>query len=166
MNTRKTKNRQVPTSGPPETVSSLDSHLGYWLRFVSNHVSQAFQSKMQDNGVTVSEWVIMREMFRTGYTSTTEISSNTGLTKSAVSKLIARLEEKALVIRLIAEEDQRNQVLFLSKSGKLLVPKLAILADQNDAEFFEFLSQSERESLLSVMRKIVMEKKLQVVPVD
>lgn len=166
MNTHSTKTRRAGAAEAPETISSLDSHLGYWLRFVSNHVSQAFQKKMQDNGVTVSEWVIMREMLRIGYTSSTEISSNTGLTKSAVSKLIARLEEKALVIRLIAEEDQRNHVLSLSKSGKLLVPILADLADQNDAEFFAFLSQSERENLFSVMKKIVQEKKLQALPID
>ncbi len=91
---------------------------------------------------------------------------NTGLTKSAVSKLIARLEEKTLVIRLIAEEDQRNHVLSLSKTGKLLVPTLAKLADRNDEEFFAFLSQSERENLLLVMRRIVQEKQLQAVPID
>ena len=40
----------------PARISDLDAHLGYWLRFVSNHVSQTFASRLQGKGVTVAEW--------------------------------------------------------------------------------------------------------------
>ena len=40
--------------------STLEAHVGYWLRFVSNHVSQAFRRKVEARGVSVSEWVAMR----------------------------------------------------------------------------------------------------------
>ena len=36
-------------------VSPLESHLGYWLRVVSNHVSHGFKSKVEAHGVTVAE---------------------------------------------------------------------------------------------------------------
>ncbi|MBC7997999.1 MAG: MarR family transcriptional regulator [Leptolyngbya sp.] len=153
-------------SEPHESVSELESHLGYWLRYISNHVSHTFQMKVEESGVTVSEWVIMREMFRIGYTSSTEIARHTGLTKSAVSKLVSRLEEKALLSRLLAEEDQRNHVLSLTKEGKLLVPLLADMADQNDAEFFEFLTDIEKDSLLTLLKKIVREKQLKPFAID
>ena len=42
------------------TPSELTTHLGYWLRLVSNHVSQAFARKLEGRGVTVAEWVVMR----------------------------------------------------------------------------------------------------------
>ena len=44
-------------------VSDLTDHLGYWLRFVSNHVSQAFASRVAAHGVSVAEWVLMRQLF-------------------------------------------------------------------------------------------------------
>ncbi|HYD07668.1 MAG TPA: MarR family transcriptional regulator, partial [Reyranella sp.] len=34
-------------------VSDLSDHLGFWLRLVSNHVSQAFAAKVASRGVTV-----------------------------------------------------------------------------------------------------------------
>ncbi|MEI9903207.1 MAG: hypothetical protein WDN06_03970 [Asticcacaulis sp.] len=43
--------------------SHLEAHLGYWMRFVSNHVSQAFARKVEAHGVTVAEWVVLRELF-------------------------------------------------------------------------------------------------------
>ena len=44
-------------------ISSLKSHLGYWIRYVSNHVSHAFSLKLAAVGVTVAEWVILRELY-------------------------------------------------------------------------------------------------------
>ncbi|MEG2964613.1 MAG: MarR family transcriptional regulator, partial [Janthinobacterium sp.] len=54
----------MPQASHPNSahVSELEAHLGYWLRFVSNHVSHSFQKKAEANGVTVSEWVVLREM--------------------------------------------------------------------------------------------------------
>ena len=44
-------------------VSELTQHIGYWMRFVSNHVSHAFMLKVEAQGVTVAEWAAMRQMF-------------------------------------------------------------------------------------------------------
>ena len=38
-------------------VSPLEKHVGYWLRYVSNQVSYAFRARIEENGVTVAEWV-------------------------------------------------------------------------------------------------------------
>ena len=43
--------------------SAPEAHLAYWLRFVSNHVSQAFGQKLQARDVTVAEWVLLRSLF-------------------------------------------------------------------------------------------------------
>ncbi len=43
---------------PP--LPHLTSHLGYWLRYVSNHASHAFARKLDGRDVTVAEWVVMR----------------------------------------------------------------------------------------------------------
>lgn len=46
------------------------------------------------------------------------------------------------------------------------MPKLAALADQNDAEFFAHLSPAERGSIERAMREIVRRHGLKAVPVD
>ncbi len=49
--------------GTPRTSSALEAHLGYWMRFVSNHVLHAFRLKVESHGVTMAEWVVMRALF-------------------------------------------------------------------------------------------------------
>ena len=44
----------------PSPPSALDAHLGYWLRFVSNHVSLGFSQKLAAREVTLAEWVLLR----------------------------------------------------------------------------------------------------------
>ena len=45
------------------TPSDLTAHLGFWLRAVSNEVSQAFAAKLASRDVTVAEWVTLRSLF-------------------------------------------------------------------------------------------------------
>lgn len=149
-----------------ERVSELESHLGYWLRFVSNHVSQSFQKKVEGAGVTVSEWVVMRELHRLGPTSPTELTEKMGMTKGAISKLISRLERKDLLVRSIIQADRRNHVIELTPTGTALVPSLAQLADQNDSEFFGHMGARARDELGALMKEIVRVHQLKSVPVD
>jgi hypothetical protein len=46
------------------------------------------------------------------------------------------------------------------------VPKLAALADRNDAEFFDHLNADERDAIKNAMQDIVRRQGLKSVPVD
>jgi DNA-binding MarR family transcriptional regulator len=48
--------------------------------------------------------------------------------------------------------DGRAQTLSLTRAGRSIVPKLAALADANDAEFFDHLAPKDRAALLSLLR--------------
>lgn len=147
--------------------SKLTSHLGYWLRQVSNNVSYSFARKLDESGVTVAEWVILREMYsRQGTTSLSAIAELTGLTRGAVSKLISRLLEKRLVHRSESSDDRRYQDIELTAKAAALVPKLAGLADQNDEEFFSCLTKAERNQLRSLLQKIVAKHEITTVPIE
>jgi DNA-binding MarR family transcriptional regulator len=148
--------RAKPARAPRRKhVSDVEAHLGYWLRFVSNHVSHAFQMKMEAHGVTVSEWLLLREIYASGPTSATTLAARTGISKGAVSKLLARIEAKALLERETLDEDRRNHVVALSDAGQALVPELAQLADLNDAEFFGHLPAQVRIAIVDVMKNVV-----------
>lgn len=147
-------------------VSGLTDHLGYWLRFVSNHVSHAFQAKVEANGVTVSEWVVLRQLYESSDDSPAELIEALGMTQGAISKLLARLVAKGLVARLEVEGDRRRQRVELTRAGRDLVPVLARLADRNDAEFFGLLSAEARAQVVAAMQEIVRQRRLKAVPVD
>lgn len=136
-------------------LSSLEDHLGYWLRFVSNHVSHAFKLKVERHGVTVAEWVVLRALFSCHEARPSELAERVGLTRGAISKLVDRLGRKDLVLCRSDTVDRRAQVVALSSSGRRLVPKLAALADANDAEMFGHLPPEQKALLLSVLRAMV-----------
>jgi len=147
-------------------VSELEAHLGYWLRAVSNHVSHAFKMKVEQHGVTVAEWVVLRALFVRDGVKPSELATTLGLTRGAISKLVDRLAAKELVSVRNDVRDGRVQLVTLKASGRRLVPKLAALADENDAEAFGHLQPEERAVLLATLQSIVEHHGLLGAPVD
>jgi DNA-binding MarR family transcriptional regulator len=146
-------------------VSPLETHLGFWLRFVSNHVSHAFALKLQQRGLSVAEWVLMREVYD-AETAPSDLAARIGMTRGAVSKIIDKLVAKSLATRAGGKTDRRYQTIALTERGVLLLPALAELADLNDEEFFSHIAAEKRAELIAVMREIVLRRGLDSVPID
>ena len=147
-----------------DTISGLEAHLGYWLRAVSNAVSQSFARKVEAEGVTVAEWVFMRMLFDADSLSPTALAASLGMTMGAITKLADRLIENGLVKRKANRDDKRAQTLALTPKGRALVPRLARLADENDAEFFGALEARDRKELERILKGIVERRELTEVP--
>lgn len=148
----------------PTEASALESHLGFWLRYVSNQVSGRFESLLAGHDISVTEWVAMRLLYRRKDTTHAELIDALGMTKGAVSKIISKLEAKGFVERNLDKESLRGQVLFLTEVGNELVPRLAALADENDAHFFGHLGDPQRQNLMTLMKELVIHHQLKQVP--
>ena len=146
--------------------SDLKSHAGFWLRYVSNHVSHAFARKLAARDVTIVEWVLMRELFDVEAAAPSNLADRLGMTRGGITKLVDRLIAKALITRRDDPVDGRARTLALTAKARRLVPELAKLADQNDAEFFCNLKQSDREHLLRILKHIVEEHGLKTIPIS
>lgn len=140
------------------TVSHLTDHSGFWLRMVSNAVSQDFARKVAGKGVTVAEWVFLRALFDDVGSTPTALAARMGMTRGAISKLADRLVAKGLILR--DEVGGRGQMLSLTPEGRAKVPVLAALADANDAEYFGVLSEDQRAALGQILRTLVAKRGL------
>ncbi len=145
-------------------VPPLSAHLGYWLRFVSNHVSYAFARKLADKGVTAAEWVVLHELYGARAVAPSSLADRLGLTRGAISKLADRLVQKKLISRENNTRDLRAHTLALTSAGAALVPILAALADENDAEFFGDLSAKERTAIERALKNLVTRHGLKSIP--
>lgn len=145
-------------------VSGLKDHLGYWLRFVSNHVSHGFATKLEGEGVTVAEWVVLRELYEAGTIAPSVLAERLGMTRGAISKLAERLAGKALLTRTAGGRDRRFQDLAITDAGRALIPLLAELADRNDAEFFDLLDPETRATVEAAMKQIARQRGLRTIP--
>ena len=135
--------------------SALDSHLGYWLRLVSNDVSQAFARKLEGRDVTVAESM-----------APSRLAERLGMTRGAITKLADRLIARTLARRAADPGDGRAQTLALTAEGRKLVPALAALADRNDAECFEQMTAQDRRTLTRLLREIAGHRGPKTAPID
>lgn len=149
-----------------KNTSRLEDHAGYWLRYVSNHVSHAFAKKVEAQGVTVAEWVLLRQMLVIGTANPSQLADALGMTRGAISKLIDRLCRKNLATRLASENDRRYQTVELTASGRKLAPKLADLADANDREFFGHLKGKDKIWLITLLQDMVRQHGWKDLPVN
>lgn len=135
--------------------SALHDHRGYWLRLASNHVSHRSARALEAKGVTVAEWVLLRELYGAGAVAPSELAGRMGMTRGAITKLVDRLRAKGLLVRAAGGRgDRRYQTLALTGQGAALVPVLAEIADANEAALFGVLTDDERETLDRLLRKL------------
>jgi DNA-binding MarR family transcriptional regulator len=127
-------------------VSPLEAHLGFWLRYVSNHVTLAFQAKLATLDVGIGEWVMLRALFDHDELAPSELAESMGMTRGA------------------GTADRRWHRLALTAPGRRLVPRLAALADRNDVVFFGHLAPEDRALIEATMRDIVERHGLRAVP--
>ncbi len=151
---------------PKKSASNLEDHAGYWLRYVSNHVSHAFAQKVEAKGVTVAEWVLLRQIFEAETANPSQLATSVGMTRGAVSKLVERLCQKKLVTRSSSGDDRRFQTIKLTAAGKHLVPILAQLADENDQECFGHLKPDEKSWLITLLQNMVRQHGWKNLPVE
>lgn len=147
-------------------VSKLTDHTGYWMRMVSNAVSQEFARKVARHDVTVAEWAFMRALYDCEPMPPSMLAEKMGMTKGAISKLAERLLAKGLVVREASKDDKRAHSLSLTNEGQEKIPVLAALADENDAEFFNTLTTEEHETLNGILKLLAERSALNAPPVD
>lgn len=145
-------------------VSPLEHHLGFWLRFVSNEVSGRFEAGLAKHNVTPAEWVTLRSLYDREHTNHADLIQTLGMSKGAISKIVSKLEAKGLTARKSLEDKPRGQILCLTELGYALVPKLAAIADENDAYFFEHLTIENRQLTLKLMKELVIHHRLKQTP--
>ena len=108
----------------------LNSHLGYWLRRVSNHVSGSFAKALQARHTSVAEWVVMCQVEERPGITPAELAAGLDLTRGAVSKIIDKLEAKRWVAHAAKPGDGRVQLLSLTGEGRRVLPELAEIASE------------------------------------
>jgi DNA-binding MarR family transcriptional regulator len=148
------------------SIPDLESHLGYWLRRVSNAVSGAFSRALQDKQTSVAEWVLLRELHVREQAAPGELADTLGLTRGAVSKIVDKLEAKGWIHTESKEGDSRFRLLSLTRQGQRNLPVLATVADANDAHFFDCLNATEKRALRRLLTKIAVHHGIHDLPTE
>lgn len=75
--------------------------------------------------------------------------------KGNVTKILKILEEKDLIFREENEKDRREKFIYLTESGKKIVPWLKNIMNEWENQFYEVLTKEEIETYNRLSRKII-----------
>ena len=96
----------------------LESFLPYRLSLLSNTVSSNIAAIYQDKfGINMMQWRIMAILAEYPDSSADEVCLRTRIEKSIVSRAVARLLERNLLMREYDQNDKRRSILRLSDTG-------------------------------------------------
>lgn len=148
------------------SISGLESHLGYWLRRVSNAVSGEFARSLHAKHTSVAEWVLLRHLHECEQTTPGELAEALTMTRGAISKVVDKLQVKGWIRSRANPEDNRGQLLSLTSVGRRALPELANIADRNDDRFFACLDAGEQSDLRCLLAKLAEHHQIRGVPVE
>lgn len=63
-------------------IAELETHLGYWLRRVSNAVSGEFGRSLRARGTSVAEWVLLRQLYERESATPGEMAETLSMTRA------------------------------------------------------------------------------------
>lgn len=153
-------------SSSQRQAAELESHLGYWLRRVSNRVSGDFARSLHEKQTSVAEWVLLRLLYEREQATPGALAEAATMTRGAISKIVDKLQAKGWIRSRANPEDNRGQLLRLTRAGRRNVPELAGIADRNDEEFFACLDAGERTALRRLLSKLAEHHGIREVPVE
>lgn len=83
-----------------------------------------------------------------------EVSNQTQIEKSILSRAIKKLLARGLIERTVDAEDRRRQVLKLSKSGKAIYRQIVPLSLAYEKELLSCFSAAEREQFSKLLDRL------------
>ena len=129
--------------------------IGFVLRILMNYLSQSLSYIFQKSGITPTEFLVLREVFENELISSSSLALHLKMNKGSISKIIDQLIYKKLIKKEISSLDKRVQKIFLTEKAYKTLPELAALIQLKEKDIFAILTDSERNTLYSLVEKIV-----------
>lgn len=133
----------------------LEEFLPYRLSVAANRVSRLFAERYGAAfGLSIPEWRVMAVLGRFGRLPAREIAARTAMDKVKVSRAVALLMGRKLVLRKADRDDARLQWLELSAAGARMHAAIVPMARTLEEELLAGLAPDEVAALRQALGKI------------
>lgn len=138
-----------------EDVLVLERFLPYRLSVASNAVSKAFARRYErEFGISIPEWRVMAVLGRFAPATSQEVCERTAMDKAKVSRAVSRLVASGQVTRRDNPDDQRSNLLALSRKGRRTYDQIVPIARGLERELTEALSPEEAARLEDLLLRL------------
>jgi DNA-binding MarR family transcriptional regulator len=105
-------------------------------------------------GLTPRVFEVLKAVAAAGGLSQIEIMAATGIDRSSVTSLVAKLVRMRLVSRRKRASDNRAYAVHVTSEGEAALRRNLAIADRVDADLLSPLSRKEREGLLRLLKTL------------
>jgi DNA-binding MarR family transcriptional regulator len=143
------------------TSPTIKDLLSYRLHQVANLLSRGAEMRYRrEFGVSLWEWRTVALLGGVPEAqSLNDLARAAGMDKSQMSRVVAGLTKKKIVVRETDANDARGIRLTLSKGGQKLYARLIGAAAERNSAFLGCLTLKERECLEAILTKLAREAK-------
>ncbi len=132
----------------------LDDQIGYILRLASQRHAGIFQS-LAPAGLTPTQFSTLMRLYEQGKCSQNRLGRLASMDVATIKGVVDRLHQKGLTVAEPDQNDKRRTLISLSEEGKSLIPVLCAIGFSISRETLEPLSNTEKHTLLKLLKKIV-----------
>ncbi len=141
--------------GSKHAVLDLEHFLPYRLSVLSNRISQTIADIYADRfDMGVTQWRVIAVLGRFPGLSANGVAERTAMDKVAVSRAVASLLQRGLLVRTTHDDDRRRSVLALSDDGYAVYDEVAPLALEYERNLLAPLDARERSELDRLLHKL------------
>ena len=133
----------------------LEDFLPYRLSLLSNTISSRIAATYQDKfGISMPEWRIMAVLAEYPESAADDVCQRTRIEKSVVSRAVARLLGRHLLVREFDQQDRRRSILSLSETGQAVYAEVMPVAEHFEGLFLSGLNEAEKKQLSTLLTKL------------
>lgn len=125
------------------------NHLGFQIR---KKLEEGFAAKKLD--VTAEEWALLLILSNHEKLSPTDLSQLSLRDTTTVSRMLDRLERKALIARRRTHKDRRKVDIEMTPAGRELFPELAEVAQSLIAASLVGVASEHQKLVTGILRKM------------
>lgn len=146
--------RSVPSSvSQPDFV--LHNSYTFWISRLASLMQEQFNQRLKAEEVTWPQWMVLNVLQQGLAQTPAAIAENIGIDRSAVTRLLDRLEKKSLVLREHDKLDRRSVNVFITDGGKNVMDRLNKLAREHQEHFLSSLHATEYRGLKGNLQKML-----------
>lgn len=135
-------------AGPPCEPIQLETFLPYRLNVLATMVSQALARVYGARfGISIPEWRVLATLGQFGEITAREVGRHSHMHKTTVSRAVAALEKRNLVVRRSNQADMREAFLAMTPHGLAIYADIVPLARAFNDELCASLSGGDRAAL-------------------
>ena len=141
----------------------IHNSMNYWLTRLVELAREDLASQLEPFEMTPPQWAVLNTIFYGNGDTPAEIADYIGVDRSAVTRLVDRLEKKGLVTRKLNTSDHRSVNVELTAQGVDIMPQLIKISRSCDKRLQSVLSSQDskhyRESTRQILASLGVEVK-------